>query len=137
MRHVQQKDEYTCGVAVVAMVTGRSFEEVLATHQELHKFSGTGGMSSEELDEMLDHYKMEYVRQVYPTLLMDCTYIVTVPSLNRRGGNHFVVVRTPSCTDEGVFKFEVLDPQYGRADSYQEFKLESWSEAVRILDAVQ
>lgn len=128
MERVQQQDDFSCGVACVAMVTGRSFEEVAKDHGVRQ------GMCAEDMDALLVLYGMAFERQLYPTLKPGSTYIVTVPSLNRVGGLHFIVVRTKEFTDATSLSADILDPQYGRADNYEEFLLTSWAEAVRILN---
>lgn len=134
MRHIQQSNDKTCGIACVAMVAGVGFATVL----ELLPEATEHGVGSEALDKLLDAIGVTYNRQQYPTLLPNSRYIVTVASLNMPGGMHFIALQTgDEDVESGTVECVVYDPQYGRNNAFyyghdNGMPLTSWAEAVRI-----
>lgn len=125
IKHVKQKDDYTCGMACLAMVSEKTIHEV-------ERIIGyRKGMSTEEMEQAIRSVGLLPNRQVYSTLFSDRVYIVSVPSLNAAGSSHFIVV----CIDpEG--RPIIFDPQKGREKQkfYTEKTLVSWFEPIEILN---
>lgn len=131
MKLVQQKDDYSCGVACIAMVTGKPYDEVRALVSE-HSI----GLHPRDVDFLLGQLGVEYSRLMYPELCKCVPHIITVPSLNIVGGLHYVVADV----SEGVLC--VLDPQRGREgrkfyaydrSDREGVQLTCFAEVVRIL----
>lgn len=131
MIHVQQGDDFTCGVAAAAMVAGVSFKTARRhCHHEI-----TSGLSSRQLGQLLRNLGVRYKRLLLPELRRTVPHIVSVPSLNVPGGMHYA-----------VFVFEgrwlLLDPQRGRKgkrfysmsyDDPEGVPLRGYAELIRIL----
>jgi ABC-type bacteriocin/lantibiotic exporter with double-glycine peptidase domain len=134
MVFVQQEDDYSCGIACLAMVSGLSFSEVFSRCKSF--FASEHGIGSRELDVSLRHLKISYSRKLYPHFPKTCLYIMTVPSLNIVAGNHFVVVDLRDAV------WTVYDPQRGREGkkfyaetikSQDGIQISGYSEVVQIL----
>lgn len=131
MEFVQQEDDFTCGVACVAMVAGMSFWRA----RRRWKHPITSGLSAWHLNQLLRNCKVRFRRNSLPRLRTTNAYIVTVASLNIVGGLHHVVMFFDG-------RWNVLDPQRGRKgkrfyakhrDDSSGVQLLSWADPVEIL----
>jgi ABC-type bacteriocin/lantibiotic exporter with double-glycine peptidase domain len=134
MKLIRQKDDYSCGIACVAMVSGLSFSKVKECSKNILRSDYT--MTAEEMDALLKSLKIRFSRKLYPRFAKTSLYIVTVPSLNVVGGNHYVVVDLRDAV------FTVYDPQEGRKNkkyyartfkSKKGIPIRAYSEVVQIL----
>lgn len=132
---IQQQDDSTCGVACAAMVAGVPFEIANAKAKE---FVTKRGMGAREMGILLRRLGVRFTRLMIPELKRCVPHIVVVPSLNRVGGNHYVVV---DLSNDFV---EVYDPQAGRPgkafyrrrygvdEGTGSIDLQSYAEVIRI-----
>ena len=104
IKFVQQPGDFGCGIACVAMVTDRGYEE--AEYLVLNK---EAGMFDEQVEMLLGRLKYYgetgKVSQAPPGGL----YMLVVPSLNIKGGSHYIVL---DYRDEDAPK--IYDPNKGR-----------------------
>lgn len=132
MEHIQQKDHDGCTHACVAMVTGEDYDEVrlqtphaASTLEILYLLAANGAIG------IIQPLPNEFVPGM--------KYIVTVPSLNIKGGNHCVVVFLQQNS------LMVFDPNRnlpgklwysssGYDDNLGKYPLTSWTEAIRVYD---
>lgn len=105
MTHIQQQDDFTCGVACAAMVAGVPF---VAAHAKSYQFVQANGLGSREMGRLLRSLGVRFTRKLFPELCRTVPHIVVVASLNVPGGLHYVVV------DLSNGFMEVHDPQKGR-----------------------
>ncbi len=103
---INQKCDYSCGVACAAMVAGVSFEEALEVAKETCDFKK--GIEEKDMDYILVKLGCIIDRRLYAEISKQIPHVVLVPSLNIRGGNHYVVIHF----SDGVF--EINDPQWRR-----------------------
>lgn len=83
---VKQERVGECGAACLAMVLGKSLEEVVESFPDCHE---RGITEPEMIDYLMQHGVPALASTDWPT--MDISAIVTVPSLNHVGLLHFIV----------------------------------------------
>jgi len=124
-----QKGRRDCGLGCLAMFLPD--EESIDAVYSIEDKVLAEGLSQQGLYNLFTKYLPEAVllRQIDTELVEGRTYIITVPSLNLRGGGHFIVVKLIT-----VDYWLVLDPtpldkvRYTcRAD------ISSWFEAMEVL----
>lgn len=109
IRMIRQKDDYSCGIACIAMVSGISFKDALiATKKVLTASQFKHGMIERDLDNVLKSLGCKIERLLYPEITKQVPHIILVPSLNVVGGNHYVVSHFVNNM------FSIYDPQYRR-----------------------
>lgn len=123
---IRQECDRSCGVACVAMVAGKTFGEVRAMVDD-------PGLNSQDIDRLLGRCGVAFERQLHPTLAAHQVYIVTVPSLNVRGGLHYIVLFTEAENADGTVECSLLDPVREGKQSYMDGGFLSWAECVRIV----
>lgn len=126
---VRQECGSSCGVACVAMVSGKTFGDVRVLVDD-------PALSPRDLDNLLGRCGVTFERQLYPDLLPHSLYIVSAPSLNIRAGMHWIVLLTGESLGDGRVSVWVFDPAPEGKQSYADGGLSSWAEATRIVDRV-
>jgi hypothetical protein len=114
-----------CVLACIAMCLDLTLEQV-HKHYPDYKGEGINMRQTMTILDRLGHH--DYVQCVTNTLFSDRTYIITVPSLTVRGGNHAIVVH-----NHQVFDPNAIDKP---DDSYNSNTLTSWSEVLEIVNPV-
>lgn len=121
IKHVQQECSQSCGIACVAMVTGKPFtdirkqvESVPISNYTLHTLLNSNGIVAEHAPFL----------QLFP----DEVYIMAAPSLNRGGSMHYIVVDTRETP------FKVYDPNVGIDDKqvYSHKTIRSWGVLTKV-----
>lgn len=123
IKHVQQQDDKSCVIACIAMITGKSFEDIYKIAKEVP-------CGEEEQNKLL------VLNNIYPKRFLDNTlyinkrYIVSTPSLNFPGIMHCIVIDTNSNGSISVY-----DPQKDVKDKkyYTHKNLESWGDVTEII----
>jgi len=122
-----------CALVCVAMVSNQSLEVV---EEAFPTFNGVG-TTAKELTAILDALDVLHIVYASETIFMDRVYILTVPSLNIKGGLHNIVASLDNNAEISIF-----DPVQGLPDKlyYSEdegganaVKLLSWSASVEIV----
>lgn len=136
LRNVMQQHPRSCGIAAVAIVSERSYEEVHAMFPD-----NADGVGSDGLHAMLTACGVWYDRRLDASICAGEIGIVTVPSLNIPGGMHYVVLQVPPSPDGQpvpASKIVVYDPNRGRegrkcyGSEPGDQELLSWAEPVSI-----
>ena len=112
---VPQQCDKSCALACIAMITGNTFETVRSLTDHVP-------ISDYKMDEILESLGHRVIRSMRGTLLPEKVMILDVPSLNRRGTMHSIVLDTH---DGG---FQVFDPNKGfKGETYESFeKIHGW-----------
>lgn len=146
------QNEYDCGSACIAMVTGWSLEEVNKLHKEVFHTSveETKGMRSEVLLALLTIIQLRneatqkgrifsFHQLTTAWLVWEREYIVTVPSLNNPGKSHYIVVQTKQQSLENVEagrvyeEYKLFDPQKGTEKAFYTEMPDSYFEPIEII----
>lgn len=106
LNHLTQTQDLNCASTCLAMILDFEVNEV--TEQFHEKYVN----QEMEVWEYLDLQKIEYRRCMADErkLKSNCVYIMSVPSANIVGGNHYIVVQT---TEDGK-NWYILDPNKGK-----------------------
>ena len=106
INHVKQEDKSGCGLACIAMLANKSYDEVKKVYLDLFEGkeeklinSGNGaGLTFGEMTDLFHHFNLPGVR------LVNAPCIVSVEGSGKNGLRHFIVVDS---------KGNVLDPKQG------------------------
>ena len=127
------QNETDCSLACIAMVGRTTLEEV---HNAFPEFNGVG-TTNKELITVLDRLKILHIVYASDSLFYGRLYIVTVPSVNKCGNTHNIVVINH---EDG--NSIILDPNEGRKNKkfYSEdssienaIELKSWCDPIEII----
>jgi hypothetical protein len=123
--HVPQRGNWDCVLASVAMWTKKTYEEVMGVFEKL-------GYSYRHLDSQqgcssVESYKLLKKVGVEPFVIDEAfgsvPGMLSLPSLNRRGGAHAVFYDGRN----------IYDPQYGKPDKdYYDLQLPFWPSAFKM-----
>lgn len=118
---VNQECGQSCGIACVAMVTGKPFANIRqqVTHVPI---------SQRTMEHLLTDNGVRFNKPVYDDLLPDRVYIMAVPSLNKSGSMHYVVADTRGVLDI----YDPLNHGEDGGDFYTPSKLISWGRLLEI-----
>lgn len=123
---ITQEDSTGCGIACIAMVTGKSYQEV----KEIVKTEPNFAMTPKQLQHALEQYKMAYIPYSYPVLWPGRVYIITVPSLNILGGGHYMVIDYRN-EDSALLHDPNLNKEGKKVYGY-DADLQSYSEVIEV-----
>lgn len=87
MQIVKQKDKYDCGIACLAMMLDKPYEEIIQQHFPKHDFN-KDGLYISELVSVIKLYGHDVF--INSGFHMKSSGILFVPSLNTLGSGHFV-----------------------------------------------
>ena len=116
MKYVNQPEEDGCGIACVAMICNKTFDEVLKMTKT--KLGKTGALTYiKDLEELLDEYGVESEREKFKSWDgLNGIYIVGVNETKNKHGKratwHWVVVL------KNTQKFLILDPNVNECINY-------------------
>lgn len=103
MELIQQQHDNSCAVACLAMMLGKTYEDVQSRYFSSHDFDKGGVI----VNRLLHVLEAEGVIAIEINRWMTTTPgILRVPSLNIEGGYHFVYYQGPG--------LKILDPNEGR-----------------------
>lgn len=130
LKHVMQEDSHGCVIACIAIITGRSYQEIKKDFPDFE--DNSKGIGADERDLVLVRHQMLPVRTVDTHLYADKVYLVSVPSLNIEATMHAIVI---DCRTDVSFK--VYDPQAGieGKKAYTSDSMLSWADVTEIKDA--
>jgi len=117
--HQTQPTPYTCAHTCLAMVLGRPVEEVM------HEVKELAGMNTHDLLNALERYGVMHALTMFGALWSGWQ-LVTVPSLNVRGGTHKVLVHWEAG------KYHVLDPSPKIRYAEDGSDLNSWHDVILV-----
>ena len=133
--------EKECGLAVAAMVSECPLDFVKNKAVECGLWDpARPGMSDIKLDELLFNLGLTIKRKKYTGLRRNRVYIIVVPSINMKYGNHYIVLDTRFSEkyDGEIAPDKIVmaayDPNNGVVgkESYTATDLISWSAVVEI-----
>lgn len=116
--HQTQPTPYTCTHTCLAMVLGRPVEEIMREVK-------LDGMNTRDLLCALERYNVMHALTMFGALWSGWQ-LVTVPSLNVRGGTHKVLVHW----EDG--KYRVLDPSPKIRYAEDGSDLDSWHDVILV-----
>jgi hypothetical protein len=86
--HIKQKSNWDCVIASVAMMTGKSYEEVLKRYEKLYPKHNKCGLNDEEILGLLKSFKQN--PRVINAVIKNVSGILYLPSKNDSVGDHAV-----------------------------------------------
>ena len=123
MRLVNQETNCDCVYACIAMVCGKTLNEVMKVARGKH------ALGQKEEFKLIAYFGYLPTLQLFEGLNKNGVYLVTVPSLNFEGGNHRIVITTAE-----MGEIKVYDPNKNRKDKkyYTKKTLRAWSQTTKI-----
>jgi hypothetical protein len=98
--HIKQKAKWDCSLASIAMMTGRTYEEVFQKFKKFFPKHKRNGLTDEEIFKILKSYKVK--PKIICAVILSVPGIMYLPSKNDKGGSHAVFF-------DGE---KILDPNY-------------------------
>lgn len=135
IKHIQQQDDFTCGVACLAMIAEITFEEAKDVFKKVSLESTERGIYQRDMERALIFLGIEYDPLRFAEIRCQVPHIVTVPSLLTPGGMHYAVI---TFVDGAM---TVMDPQRHREgrryyaldrDDTDGIQLKGYCEVIRI-----
>jgi len=110
LKHVQQPNDVSCGLAAISMVSRVPLPKVIEIAKTTFDHDPLDiGMTSFDICNLLVRLGVRYTPKWPGLISFGNVYLASVPSLNAMGRLHHVVL-------DVIDTFEVLDPNRGRAN---------------------